>query len=68
VQEFSVFYIAFKVPIPVEQGCIVTIQLPEDFTLSAGDLTRIQGWGIFGKRTDLNVGIDESSRIIKIVD
>ena len=46
----------------------MTIELPEDFRLSAGDLSRVQGWGIFGKRTDLNVGIDEVSRVIKIVD
>ena len=46
----------------------MTIQLPEDFELSAGDVARVQGWGIFGRRTDLNVGIDESERIIKIVD
>lgn len=68
VQEFSVFYVAFKVPIPVEEGCIVIIQLPEDFSLSAGDLARVEGWGIFGFKRDLNVGIDEQDRTIKIVD
>ena len=46
----------------------MTIQLPEDFKLSAGDLSRVEGWGIFGRKIDLNVGIDESERIIKIVD
>lgn len=28
----------------------------------------MQGWGIFGKRKDLNFGTNESSRIIKFVD
>jgi len=28
----------------------------------------VQGWGIFGRKSDLNFGIDESSRILKIVD
>lgn len=46
----------------------MNIQLPEDFKLSAGDVSRVQGWGIFGKRSDLNVGIDERNRIIEIVD
>ena len=68
VQEFSTFYLSFKVPVPVQEGCTVLIQLPDDFILRAGDLTRVQGWGIFGRKTDLSFGIDESSRIIKIVD
>ena len=46
----------------------MTIQLPEDFTLSAGSLERVQGFGIFGKQDDLNFGTDESERTIKIVD
>ena len=29
---------------------------------------RIEGWGIFGRKIDLNFGIDESARVIKIVD
>ena len=68
VQEFSDFTISFKVPVPVEEGCIVTIQLPEDFDLIAGELQRVQGWGIFGFPVDLNFGVDESERVIKIVD
>ena len=68
MQEFSVFYVSFKVPVPVEKGCIVTIQLPEDFDLIAGKLARVEGWGIFGRKIDLNFGIDESARYIKIVD
>ena len=68
VQEFSVFYLSFKVPVPVEQGCIVTIKLPEDFDLIAGQVGRVEGWGIFGRKISLNFGIDESARVIKIVD
>ena len=67
VQEFSTYKVSFKVPVPVEEGCIVTIKLPEDFELSAGDLERVEGWGIFGSRTALNFGVDESANVIKIV-
>lgn len=68
VQELSKFYFSFKVPVPLSSGCTVKVQLPDDFELDAGNLARIQGWGIFGRKSDLNFGIDESSRIIKIVD
>lgn len=68
VQEFSKFHISFKIPVPVAGGCIVTIQLPDEFKLDAGVLTRIKGSGIFGRMRDLSYGIDESSRIIKFHD
>jgi len=68
VQEFSTFVVTFKVPVPVEEGCIVTIQLPDEFKLSSGNLNRVKGWGIFGGSQELNFGIDESSRVIKIVN
>ena len=41
VQEATAYTIAFNVPVPVEEGCIVTIQLPEDFKVSAGDTNRV---------------------------
>jgi hypothetical protein len=41
VQEFSTYFIGFRVPVPVESGCIVSIQLPEDFNVSAGDTNRV---------------------------
>ena len=68
VQTLTTFLVSFKVPVPVQAGCIVTIQLPDDFKLVAGNVIRIQGRGIFGKTTPLNFGLDESSRIIKITD
>lgn len=68
VQELSLFKISFKVPIPVEQGCIVTIKLPDDFDLVAGRMERVEGWGMFGRNIDLNFGVDESERVIKIVN
>ena len=68
VQQFSDFYIPFKVPVPITGGCIVLIEIPADFTVKAGDLSRVEGWGIFGGRTDLIAEIDEASRTVKIVD
>ena len=44
------------------------IEIPEDFTVNAGELSRVEGWGIFGGRTDLIAQIDETSRTVKIVD
>ena len=55
-------------PVPVNEKCIVTIQFPEDFKLSAGDLEKVKGSGIFGRERELIVGIDESARTIKVVD
>ena len=68
VQQFSDFYIPFKVPVPIAEGCIVLIEIPADFTVKAGDLSRVEGWGIFGGRTDLIAEIDEAERTVKIVD
>ena len=31
VQEYSIFYISFRIPIPVAGGCTITIQLPDEF-------------------------------------
>ena len=36
VQEYSTMRIEFKVPVPVQEGAIITIQLPDDFKLQAG--------------------------------
>ena len=44
------------------------IEIPEDFTVKSGMLRRVEGWGIFGERKDLNAEVDESSRTVKIVD
>ena len=41
VQELTTFFISFKIPLPVEEGCSVTIQLPDEFTLDAGNLARV---------------------------
>ena len=46
----------------------ISRSLPADFTVKAGDLSRVEGWGIFGGRTDLIAEIDEASRTVKIVD
>ena len=50
VQTYSDFSIPFKVPLPVAGGCIVLIEIPEDFTVNAGELNLVEGWGIFGTR------------------
>jgi hypothetical protein len=35
------------VPLQLSLGCTVLITLPDDFTISAGQLTVFRGWGIF---------------------
>ena len=32
------YKLSFKVPVPVQEGCIVTIKFPEDFDLIAGQV------------------------------
>ena len=68
VQELTDLLMPFTIPVPVQGGCILLIQIPEDFTIASGDINRVEGWGIFGSRTDLNAEIDERERTIKIVD
>ena len=68
VQELTDLLMQFRVSVPVQGGCILLIQIPEDFTIASGDINRVEGWGIFGSRTDLNAEIDERERTIKIVD
>jgi hypothetical protein len=68
VQQYTDIAIPFKVPIPVEGGCIILIEIPEDFTVKAGDVSQVNGYGIFGGITDLIAQIDETARTIKIVD
>jgi len=68
VQEFSDFFIPFKVPMPVEDGCIILLYIPEDFTVDEGNLVVVKGWGIFGATKALNFEVDENARTIKIVD
>ena len=51
VQEKSDFFIPFKVPLPVAEGCIVVIEIPEDFTVKTAEINIIWGdGGIFGNR------------------
>ena len=68
VQQYTDFFVAFKVPLPVLGGCIILIEIPDDFTVKAGDVSQVNGWGIFGGITDLIAQIDETARTIKIVD
>jgi hypothetical protein len=60
VQENAVFRLQFKVPVPLNTGCIMDITFPSDFIISGADLTTVQGFGLFGgSRTltgSLNVG------------
>lgn len=58
----------FSVSVPVQEGCQVSIKLPDDFTLDAGKISKVWGWGIFGGKTQLNAEINEVQRTISIVD
>ena len=48
VQELAVFRIQFFVPVPLNTGCILDVVFPDDFQLSASNLTNVQGIGLFG--------------------
>lgn len=60
VQEKAVFRLQFKIPVPLNSGCIMDITFPSDFTLNGADLTTVQGFGLFGGARvltgSLNVG------------
>jgi hypothetical protein len=68
VQEYSIFYVLFVAPVPIEQGCIVLVQIPDDFTVVEGNISMVQGWGIFGGKRKLSAEIDANARTVKIVD
>lgn len=60
VQENAVFRLQFKIPVPLNSGCIMDITFPSDFALNGADLTTVQGFGLFGGARvltgSLNVG------------
>jgi hypothetical protein len=56
------------VPLQLSLGCTVLITLPDDFTISAGQLTVFRGWGIFPGVSELLAQVDETQRTIKIAD
>jgi hypothetical protein len=68
VQEFSTFYASFSFPVPIQSGCRLLLRLPDDFTLKSGDISIVQGWGIFGGKRKLTADVDNLARTIKIVN
>lgn len=68
VQENAVFRLQFKVPVPLNSGCIMDITFPTDFALSGADLTTVQGFGLFGGSRTLTGSLNVGNNTYTITD
>lgn len=68
VQEKAVFRLQFKIPVPVNSGCIIDITFPSDFSLSGADLTTVQGFGLFGGARTLTGSLNVGNNTYTITD
>lgn len=47
VQEYTEYILAFTIPVPLNAGCVITIQFPSEITLDS-QLTTVTGSSFFG--------------------
>jgi len=68
VQEKAVFRLQFRVPVPLNSGCIMEVTFPSDFTLSGADLTNVRGLGLFGGARVLTGSLNVGNNTYTITD
>ena len=57
----------FEIPLPLETGCIISIQLPAEFTQVYQQVTVIEAYGMFGFIRELPFKVG-SGNLIEIED
>lgn len=68
VQEKAVLRLQFKVPVPLNSGCIMDVTFPADFPLSGTDLTTVIGFGLFGGSRTLTGSLNVGNNTYTITD
>lgn len=68
VQEKAVLRLQFKVPVPLNSGCIIDVTFPSDYSLSGADLTTVQGFGLFGGARVLTGSLNVGNNTYTITD
>jgi hypothetical protein len=68
VQESTVFRLQFKIPVPLNSGCIMDITFPSDFTLNGAELTTVRGLGLFGGARTLSGSLNVGNNTYTITD